>query len=257
MKIKNLLSNLAIIICFGVITYSAVEIFKVQIEIRQISAEDNDIKQIAIDKTRTDEELFFTTDSFRNLKSTNNDFQFYLHFHNNLITTPVVKTNDNDYYLTRSFKKTYSKLGTAFMDFNSNFTDTNVVIYGHYYYTDSTRMFGPLHRLKKQSEFEKNKMFDVYFESNYYTYEVLYVYEFSLSEFAVYDFTTRNFANETAFDAFIDYSRSKSYVSTSTPASYGDQLMTMQTCVQQQPDKRLIVVAKLVEQGLLTDKEKR
>ena len=49
------------------------------------------------------------------------------------INYPVVQTNNNDFYLTHSFDKSYNKAGWIFADYRNKFdnTDKNIVIYGH------------------------------------------------------------------------------------------------------------------------------
>lgn len=49
------------------------------------------------------------------------------------IDYPIMKGNDNEFYLTRDFNKEYLTSGSIFMDYrNEGFQDRNTVIYGHH-----------------------------------------------------------------------------------------------------------------------------
>ena len=47
------------------------------------------------------------------------------------INYPVMQTSDNNYYLKNNFYKEYDNCGSIFLDYKSNLTDKNIVIYGH------------------------------------------------------------------------------------------------------------------------------
>jgi sortase B len=63
------------------------------------------------------------------------------------LSTPIVQTTDNTYYLTKNFYKETNKCGCLFMDYRNetDFEDTNSVIYGHNLV--SGMMFGDLKKI--------------------------------------------------------------------------------------------------------------
>ena len=75
------------------------------------------------------------------------------------INYPVVQTNNNDFYLTHSFDKSYNKAGWIFADYinknlKNNELDKNTIIYGHNRQNNS--MFGTLSNVFKE-EWLSNK----------------------------------------------------------------------------------------------------
>jgi sortase B len=163
------------------------------------------------------------------------------------ISLPIVQTADNDYYLNHSFKKKNSTQGAAFVDCRNLLSDTNITIYGHYVYADTSKMFSPLTKLKKKENYEKHNLLRLHFRDETRTYQIAYVYEYDYTT-TDYDYTVRNFGTETKFYNFFKYPRQQRYYDTEVEMEYGDRILTLQTCVRNQEDKRLIVVAKEIEE---------
>ena len=259
MKIRKILSNLILVLCFFAIAFSTFQVFSSQMELRKIRAENKSITDLIDDDGTGDVDpeapFVFTAEKFKSLYKVNDDFVFYLHWQSKMISIPVVQYKDNDYYLTHTFKKGKGPQGAIFMSYENSFAHDNVVIYGHNMFGDSSLMFSPLTKLMKQKGFDNNKLFDIYFENTFATYEVVYVYEFNIKDYPNYDFTQTVFYNEVEFNKFIDYAKKRSKVNTNTSVKFGDRLMTMQTCLSYSDDLRLIIVAKEIDTGLLAEKQ--
>ena len=245
MKLKKFLLDICIIICVGVFAFSGYKIFEFQKEMRKIEAEQKEVEQIIIEthEETTEETPRFTADTFDNLKSVNNDYVAYIEFDSQLISLPLVQTDDNDYYLRRSFKKKSSSQGTPFVDYRNLLSDDNITMYGHYVYADTSKMFSPLSKLKKQENYEENKILHLYFRDETRTYEVAYVYEYDYTK-TDYNYSIRNFGSQEDIDEFFKYPKQKQFYDTGIEINYGDSFITLQTCVRNQDTKRLIVVAK-------------
>ena len=108
-------------------------------------------------------------------------------------------------------------------------------------------MFTPLTKLKKQENHEANKIVRLHFRDETRTYVVAYVYEFDYTK-TQYDYTIRNFASQEALDDFFAYPKKHQYYDTNVDIELGDSFITFQTCVRNQDTKRLIVVAKQIEE---------
>ena len=110
-----------------------------------ISSEDVSVDEIETSMLKID---------FDNLISLNSDTIGWIRVWGTDINYPVVQTNDNSFYLTHSFDKSYNKAGWIFADYtNSNLKnnqlDENTVIYGHN--RENRSMFGTLsNTLKKE-----------------------------------------------------------------------------------------------------------
>ena len=63
----------------------------------------------------------------------NNDIIAQLEIPSVHIKEPIVKTNDNDFYLTHDLHKKESKIGAAFIDYRTDNMETakQINIYGH------------------------------------------------------------------------------------------------------------------------------
>ena len=70
---------------------------------------------------------------FNELIKKNSDTVAWIQVNNTNINYPVVKANDNDYYLNRSYDKKSNEAGWVFMDFRNSGTlnDKNTIIYAH------------------------------------------------------------------------------------------------------------------------------
>ena len=100
-------------------------------------------KFITLDETKEDNEGKYVID-FEKLKEKNSDVVAWLKVNGTNIETTVVKTTNNDYYLTHNFNKEYNSAGWIFADYKNKVdgTDKNLVIYGHNMRDNS--MFGSL-----------------------------------------------------------------------------------------------------------------
>lgn len=84
---------------------------------------------------------------FKKLKNMNDETIAWIKIDEINLSTPIVQTTNNDYYLEYNFNKQKNKCGTLFMDCKNNkdFTSPNTVIYGHNLYTGM--MFGDLKQI--------------------------------------------------------------------------------------------------------------
>jgi len=74
-----------------------------------------------------------STDDVNELIRLNNDFVGWIHIEGTRISYPVVQTDDNDYYLHRTFSRRQSQAGSIFMDYRvpDAFESPLIILYGH------------------------------------------------------------------------------------------------------------------------------
>ena len=96
-----------------------------------IKTYDDLAKQVTKVDTTEDSSLNTNPIDFEKLKSINSDIVAWIKIEGTTINYPVMKTTDNDYYLKKDFYKEYDACGSIFQDYRSNFTDKNIVVYGH------------------------------------------------------------------------------------------------------------------------------
>ncbi|MBR2801813.1 MAG: class B sortase [Erysipelotrichaceae bacterium] len=193
----------------------------------------------------------------------NSDYVFTLRFESGLIDLPVVQGSSNDSYLRVDWESgKYTEEGTTFLDFRNVIgEDHNLIVYGHYVYREldpsQTRMFTPLHQLADEDNYEKNRYVDLLLEDKIQRYEVADVYycqliydEAEKAYLYTYDDMQYFLTNYTAeylpiYRRAIDLFR---FYDTGVTWDENDQILTLQTCVENHEELRLIVIAKLVEE---------
>ena len=94
-----------------------------------------------------------------------------------VMTIPIVKTYDNNYYLTHRLDHSTNVKGTPFMDYRVKEGDKKILIYGHSAYDYDTEM--PFRQLYKYDDLEfyktHPKMY-LYFKEKKYTYDIFSIY---------------------------------------------------------------------------------
>lgn len=174
----------------------------------------------------------------------NSEFIGRIQFENGLISENVVQTTDNEKYLNLSWDLQESTHGAAFMDYRNTLEDQNIIIYGHYVYKDESLIFGPLHNLDKQENYEANKVIELNLENETRKYEVVYVYYYELDN-PIMEYFHTNFEAE-YFDLYQKSIKEKAFYDTGLSLTMNDKLLTLQTCVRNRDDLRLIIVAKQI-----------
>ena len=80
---------------------------------------------------------------FSELKKINNNVKGWIQVNGTNINYPFVQANDNKYYLTHSFDKSYNSAGWLFLDYRNNINNNkNTIIYAHG--RNDKTMFGSL-----------------------------------------------------------------------------------------------------------------
>jgi sortase B len=159
---------------------------------------------------------------------------------------PVVKGADNDYYMTRTFKKKKNASGAIFMDcWNaSGFTDFNTVIYGHNMKDGS--MFAGLREYRNQAYFDEHPFIEVTLLNKELRYRVFAAYTSQGEDSA--DFRGQNCTTEERRASFIKAARRRSDITSTATVSRHDRLLTLVTCTSGTHPWFFVVHAVLVEE---------
>lgn len=186
---------------------------------------------------------------FKELFEMNGDIVGWLTVPGVDVDYPVMQTPDDpEYYLRRNFDKQHSTRGCLFVHADADVfaPSDNVTIFGHRM-QDKT-MFGQLKNYKKAA-FRDTYPY-VYFDTltERHTYEIVMVFQVTVTGkkgFLYYE--NIDFADEAAFDAFIDKCRSYALYETDVDVSYGDKLLCLSTCDYYKQDGRLVVLTKRIQ----------
>lgn len=192
------------------------------------------------------------------------DYIGIIKFESNLIDLPFVQakieTTAQDaydkYLRTDWITMGYDEEGSIFMDPYNQLNDQNLVIYGHYVYPEydssGTHKFTPLHLLKEESNYEDNKYIQLILNDEIRRYEIANVYyaktemnsDQPLEEGMEYMFS--NFSKE-ALQYYIKRVNEEEFYDTGVEIGPDDKFLTLQTCVENRDDLKLIVIAKEIE----------
>ncbi len=160
------------------------------------------------------------------LKSLNEDTYGWLKVTGTDVDYPVVRGKDNDYYLRRSFYKSYLNSGSIFADASclSPAENRNTVIYGHNM-KDGT-MFHSLHNLNNQTYFDAAEI-RLMTSEGIYVYEVYSVHQpHEMDKFFYTEFT------DAEWQDFLNWTKEQSFFPNSDVSlSVSDKIITLSTCV--------------------------
>lgn len=225
-KKKLLIINIIQLILIIILVYSAIHIviwYKNNKTNKKIIEEIS--QAIEINENTEDEQKYKV--NFEELKNKNSDTVAWLKVENTSIEFPVVKANDNSYYLTHNFNKENNKAGWIFADYKNKFdgTDKNIVIYGHNMRDDS--MFGSLKDVIKEEWYnnEENKYITFVTENEYQTYQVFSVYQIEKEDYYI----QTDFQNN-EFEEFIKTIKQRSKKDFNVDVTSKDNILTLSTC---------------------------
>lgn len=241
---KKIILNL--IICFLLtmtLTFSLIRICKWNKENRDNENIIENIKDTAVVKDENQEEKYIV--DFDILKEQNNDSVAWIKIEGTNIDYPVVKSNNNDFYLNHGFDKKVSSAGWIFADYRNKFDDTdkNIIIYGHNRRDGS--MFQNLKQMlnSKWYDDKDNKNIIFYNENGNYTYEIFSVYQIETEDY----YLKTNFNSEDEFKKFIETLKKRSIKDFNVDISNIENILTLSTCANNNRDRIVIHAKKLVE----------
>ena len=176
---------------------------------------------------------------YKELLERNSDYRGWINVPNSDINYPFVKGLDNDYYLKRSFDRSYDDKGTVFMDYrNLGFGfSQHILLYGHNMKDGS--MFGTLKRYKDADYALENTIIeieDLYGTRSFKIYASYYAQADS-------QFITTTFEDDNAFTNFIDGQLSLSDVAYGIQPNKDDNILTLVTCTYEVDNGRYFVHA--------------
>ncbi|MGN0611960.1 MAG: class B sortase [Ruminiclostridium sp.] len=183
--------------------------------------------------------------SFKKLLEINPDTVGYLKIDGTIIDYPVVKTDDNDFYLTHDFYKNESRSGTVMMDYHNEVTpdghSANMILYGHnmqvgtffatlgeYWrtmydqYPEGTKSFYKEHPVIR---------FDTLYERAEWKVFAFGIYNVAESRGEVFGYNLKyDFTSEDDFNDYIINIMDRSDIFTDVDLKYGDDILTLSTC---------------------------
>lgn len=187
-------------------------------------------------------------DRYQALYLQNGDLAGWLSIEGMKINYPVMRCEDDEYYLHHDFEGNDSKYGCLYVRERADLEEgTNFVIYGHNMKDGS--MFGDLDLYREEEFYREHAKisFDTLYQE--YLYEIVAVflsqiYNENDDVFKYYQFYEAE--TEAQFNDFYENIKEMSLYDTGVEAEFGDTFLTLSTCAYHVKNGRLAVVAKRV-----------
>ena len=183
-------------------------------------------KPIVVDEPIVEKTIKKTGINIKSLQESyqNNDIVAYLVIPD-VMSSVVVQSSDNEYYLRRLLDGSYNIKGTPFMDYRTTFEDRKILIYGHSGdYEDLP--FLVLHRYENESFYQEHPTIYLYSATKKYTYRIFSSY----LETEDYDYVNIKSFRGLTWLEHIQKLQRKSDFSTNISLTDKSKVLVLQTC---------------------------
>ena len=250
-SILNAIRIIIIVVLLGVVTYEAVMIYHDQKEYAVAVNEYDEIADTFVEEVPSEtvpvseeEEVRVPNLNidFAALKKLNSDFIGWIYFPAVHITYPIVKEQEINQYLYKTFDGTNNKAGSIFMDVlgSSDFSGPSDMLFGHNMKNGS--MFGKLKELYQEKD--NNLLIDnpyvfIYTENETFVYKVFAYY---VTTDGSYSYT--EVKSDEDYDDYIAYVSRNSMIEFPEDADFSSHppLLTLSTCSGQSGSGKRFVV---------------
>lgn len=181
------------------------------------------------------------TIDFDSLCAENPNTVGWLYCENTVINYPIMRSDDNEYYVHRLYDGTRGKAGALFMDFRctADFSDYNTIIYGHNMKDDS--MFGTLEEYKSQD------YYDIHPEMWLLTREGSYRLELIAGYITDVDSDTYvNLQSRVELNEYIARGIDISTFASSYEAGTAEKIAVLSTCTYEYENARYVLLCNMI-----------
>lgn len=199
------------------------------------------IKEIDNSKIPITETIISVEEEINNLKSTYNNSEIIglVTIPNSELNTPIVQTDNNNFYLNHSLTKDYSIIGATFLDYRNNLSSRQLTIYGH-----NSGNYNPPFRVLQnyldESFYKEHQIIELKVNNEKRTYEIFsvaIVEKSSKEEHMQFNYQTDN--------EWLDHFnklKSKSLYESNLVLNETDNIIVLQTCVFGVNNGKLLIV---------------
>lgn len=268
LKKINLLIFILGIICFITLSISIFNIIRWKLDSNKIKDEINNIKNITEIKEIDSEEnieiieqideisptdpywdyikMSLIDVDFSELLKINSSTVGWIQVNGTNINYPFVRANDNKFYLTHTFNKTYNSAGWVFLDYRNNINSLskNTIIYAHGRY--DTTMFGSLKNILKSDWLNdpNNYIVKISTEKENTLWQVFSVYRIPNTS----DYIKVSFNSNKEFNEWTSMLINRSAYNFNTIVSELDNILTLSTCYNDY--EKVVLHAKLIKKEI-------
>ena len=240
------------LLCIGALVFLLVKDEKetVVIEEQQQMLEEPYVEEVQEPEVILEEEKAELPIDFDGLMEVNPEIYAWIRVPNTNIDYPILQHEDEDqsYYLTRDVHGENNQAGSIYTEYynNKHFQDPNTIIYGHNMKNGS--MFHNVRYFAERDYFDEHEELYIYMPGKILKYQIIncYVYDdrHLLGSFDLSDEEVHKEYLEDIMRPRSMYTMIREDVELSTE----DKLVTLSTCVANQPNNRRLLQAVLVEE---------
>ena len=265
LKWKNLIALIIFLVAFVFLIKSGVDLINYFIDTNKTNDEIKEIEDVAEIKEVPDSEeteiieqpeeipesnpywdyikMNLISVNFDELLKLNNETKGWIQVNGTNINYPFVQTDNNDYYLTHSYNKSYNQAGWVFMDYRNNTEnlDRNTILYAHG--MNNKTMFGSLRNILSSSWYNNtnNHIIKLSTPTENTLWQVFSVYHIETTN----DYIQTEFASDEEYQTFLDMLKGRSAVEFDTTVNTTDKILTLSTCYNK--TDKVVMHAKLIK----------
>lgn len=189
----------------------------------------------------------------------NSDFVGYIKIDGTYIDFPVVRCDDNEFYLTHNFEKEPEERGAVYMDTacSASPLDFNTVLYGHNW-LDNKTMFSQLVKYSDIEFYKEHPVINFDTAYNDMQWKIYAVFITNADENEdngyIFNYIYPHLGGEN-FDGYISEVSKRTLYKTDVDINSNDKILTLSTCSRKmdtnnyRADARIVIVARLVRDG--------
>ena len=263
MRARTIISCVIALICVVGIGYSGFKIIEWKIDSDKTAAQTEQINEVTkIEEVKDDDKTEIVKSDekedslywkylktklidvdYSELRKINNEVAGWVQVKGTNINYPFVSSSNNDYYLTHSFDKSYSRAGWVFADFRNQLdgSDKNTILYAHGRYDES--MFGTLRNILSSGWLNNSDNFIVRTsnEKENALWQVFSVYKIPVTN----DYIQTSFNSDDEFQKFAEMLQNRSAHNFQAKVVGTDRILTLSTCFSK--TERVVLHAKLIK----------
>lgn len=237
MKLVKFIVFFLIIISIVISSYCLILIIK---DMKEEETNESDL--IELENTIIEETEDNKIIDWNDLKSINEDIVAWIEIENTPVNYPILKDNNNLYYLKHNFNKKYNSNGSIFTLNKDFIQDDEVIIYGHN--MRNKTMFSILGNYLNTNFLKEHQIMKIYTENKNYVATIFSCYSIGVNE-------ESNNIRKLCYEDRISYYKTKSNIDTENIEDTG-KIIKLSTCsyinAKTTPtDQRYYVVAMMKE----------
>ena len=249
-RVKKVIYILLVIVFLVSIIYIInyfinIEKSKTEIEdIRKIMDNNSEIKE---ENNTPSEKTNYKIENLKKIREQNNEIIAWINIEGTEINYPILQTDNNEYYITKNYKKQYDMNGSIFLDYRYNLEkpSDNFLVYGHN--NNNGLMFDNLLEYEDESYYKMHPIINLTTLEEDETYKIIAVFKSKAyekienNEFIYYNYV--DFEKDEQYYDYIEKCKERSLYKIENNINYREKLLTLSTCEYSRDNGRFVILA--------------